>query len=333
MNKYDPLLKVRFDGEAVGASKIPLPHLSRFLSCLNKALRQTERALKGDASSVRRGRPPHNTKQELELDLVSLTHGSPAAVLGFDRNEKTLSSAEKDFGMRVLEKTLDGLKTAQEKGAEEALPPRYDEEVLGTWSDVGNLFRRGISRIEFTLNHRAKPMRMSFTLNGLERIRKRIRRRIKKAETDVREIEGRLLMADFKERGSRVRVHPSVGEPVICHFNEERADEVVENILHYVRIAGTAKEDPVSRKIKNIKIHKIERLDEAVALLSQGPPVSRTFWESPSLEELARLQNVKPMEDVRSLSGMWPGAENDGFEAAIEELRHPDAKNTAAHEC
>ena len=32
------------------------------------------------------------------------------------------------------------------------------------------------------------------------------------------------------------------------------------------------------------------------------------------------------MADVRALFGTWPGEENDGFEAAIDELRHPGAK-------
>lgn len=51
--------------------------------------------------------------------------------------------------------------------------------------------------------------------------------------------------------------------------------------------------------------------------------VSGNFWESPTLEELARAQNVQPITDVQALFGTWPGEENDGFEAAVDELRHP----------
>jgi len=83
----------------------------------------------------------------------------------------------------------------------------------------------------------------------------------------------------------------------------------------------------MSGKITSIKIHDIERLedreDEAVELLPQGTPISRDFWESQTLEELAVSQNVQPMVDVRALFGTWPGEEDDGFEAAISELRHP----------
>ena len=48
---------------------------------------------------------------------------------------------------------------------------------------------------------------------------------------------------------------------------------------------------------------------------------SMDFWKSKSLQELARLQEVQPLADVRVLSGTWPGEKNDGFEEAIEELR------------
>lgn len=330
MNEYNPLLKVRFEGSAVGPSKIPVSHLLRFLSCLNKALHRTGRVLKGDAGSARRGQPPRDIKQGIELDLVSLAHGSPAVVLGFARRREAPHSPEMDFGLRILEESLGGLKAAQEKKAGEAMPPGYDEGVLDAWRDAGSLFKLGISRIEFTLNHRAKSMRTAFTPEGFERIRERISKRVREPEGNVRKIEGRLLMADFKEHGSRVRVHPSFGEPVICHFNEEQKEEVLENILRYVRVVGAAKEDPASRKIRSIEIHEIEPLedhqDESGDFSPQGSPASRTFWESPSLEELARSQNARPVKDARSLFGAWPGEDDDGFEAAIEELRRPGPK-------
>ncbi|MBA3031165.1 MAG: hypothetical protein FP816_20450 [Desulfobacteraceae bacterium] len=83
-----------------------------------------------------------------------------------------------------------------------------------------------------------------------------------------------------------------------------------------------------------MNIHDIERLEdrenEAIDLLPLGTPVSRDFWESPTLEELALCQNVKPLDDVRVLFGTWPGEIDDGFEEAIDELRHssPSGRGT-----
>jgi len=77
-------------------------------------------------------------------------------------------------------------------------------------------------------------------------------------------------------------------------------------------------------------IHDIERLEDRQSgspdLLPRGTPVSHTFWESPTLEELARLQNVQPVTNVQALFGTWPGEENDGFEEMIDALRHPGRK-------
>lgn len=326
MDEQNPLLKIRFDGSAVGQGKISVSHLLRFLSNLNKAFQRTGRVLQGGSESVRRGQPPRNIKSEVELELVLLTHGSPAAVLGFERRQKVASFPGIDFGSEILEKAIGGLEAAQKDEADEALPAGYDRGVLMAWRDAGILFSQGIDKIEMTLNHRESVVRTSFTPTGVLRIQERI----KGPQVNIRTIEGRLLMADFKEHGTRCRVHPSAGDPVLCLFDEEQKDEVLENILQYVRIVGEAKEEPSSRKITSIKIHDIERLedrqDESTDLLPRGTPISRTFWESPTLEELAYSQNVRPMTSVQALFGTWPGEEDDGFEEMIDELRHPERK-------
>lgn len=323
MKKHDPLLKIRFEGKAVGPGKISVPNLLTFLTNLNKALQRTGRVLIGSAQSVQRGQPPRNIKEEVALDLVLLTHGSPAAVLGFERTQTESRLPNMDFGMDILEKAVLGL--AEVQGTGEALPEGYDRGVLMAWRDAGTLFSRGVDQIEFTLNHRQTPVVTGFTPTGFGRIQERIMG----PQTNIRTIEGRLLMADFKEHGTRCRVHPSVGDPVLCLFDEEQKDEVLEDILQYVRVVGEAKQDPVTGKIASIKIHDIERLegreDEATELLPKGTPISRDFWESPTLDELAQSQQVQPMADVRSLFGTWPGEADDEFEASIDELRHPHA--------
>lgn len=73
---------------------------------------------------------------------------------------------------------------------------------------------------------------------------------------------------------------------------------------------------------KHDPLLKIRIDGRAVNSLSQGTPISRNFWESPTLDELARSQNVQVMRNVQGLLGTWPGEVNDGFEEAIEALRH-----------
>ena len=73
----------------------------------------------------------------------------------------------------------------------------------------------------------------------------------------------------------------------------------------------------------------VTRLQHASAEspVRQDGPVSGTFWDSPTMEELARAQNVQPMTDVQALFGTWPGDEDDDFETAIDGLRRPASMN------
>lgn len=328
MNLKDPFLKIRFDGQSVGPGRIPVELLLRFLSNFNKVLQRTGRVLQGDADSVRRGAPSRDVKSEVALDLVLLTEGSPSAVLGFERKQLQQFLPGMDNGLEIIEKAIEGLTLVQDE-SNESLPAGYDAGVLSAWRDAGILFRQNISRIEITLNHRNNPLISVYTPVGFERIQKRIIG----PQTNIRTIEGRLLMADFKEHGTRCRVHPSFGDPVLCLFDEEMKDEVLENILHYVRIVGEAKEDALTGRIDCIRIHDIERLEDqeekSMELLPQGTQIAYNFWESPTLEDLAVAQNVKPLSDINFLFGTWPGEKEDGFESAIEDLRHENLSTGA----
>ena len=325
MKARDPMLEIRFDGAAVESGTIPVSHLIHFLANLGKVLRRTGRLLHGSAASLHRGQPPAGIREAVELDLVLLTHGSPATILGLDRRSSAARLPGMDIGMQIFETAVGGLATVQERGPNDELPAGCDAGVLMAWRDAGALFRRNVASIRFTLRGRGAVRTATLTPEGLLRIRERING----PQTNVRTIEGRLLMADFKEHGTRCRVHPSAGDPVLCLFDEEQKEEVLENILHYVRVAGRATES-VGGKVDSIEVHGLERLedhdDDARDPLSQGGSVSQDFWTSPTLDDLAKAQNVGPL-DVSAISGTWPGDEDDGFEEAIDELRRSRLKD------
>lgn len=332
MSKHDPLLKIRFDGAAVGPGRISVSHLLSFLDGFNKVLQRTARVLLGEADSIREGPTPREIREEVEFALVQLTHGSPATIIGLDRIKKEQSFPEMDFGFEILEKALGGLEAVGNGGANGALPPGYDRGVLMAWRGTGSVLGKGINTIQFTLNNREKPLQTTLTLPYLTQIRERIRG----PEINIRTIEGRLLMADFKEAGTRCRIHPSVGDPILCHFGEEQKEDVLENILQYVRVIGEASEDPGSKKIKSVKIHDIECLADFLSEATQLPASSLlmtgSFWESRTIKELAILQNVPPIEDISVLFGTWPGEPDDGFEEAIDQLRHGSSDKGSKHE-
>jgi len=131
-------------------------------------------------------------------------------------------------------------------------------------------------------------------------------------------------MADFKEEGIRLRAHPPVGEPVLCLFDEELKEEVLENLLCRVRITGEALKDPITGKFNRVRICDIEPLEdlsEAIEGIPVGTGQVYDFWKSYSLDELAQMQGVHTVTDITTLYGTWTGESNDGFKQFIQDLR------------
>lgn len=56
---------------------------------------------------------------------------------------------------------------------------------------------------------------------------------------------------------------------------------------------------------------------------AQAATADADRWElGATLDELAEAQGVKPVLDIGVLLGKWPGDVDDGFEEAVDELRH-----------
>jgi len=68
--KEEPLLTIRFDGEAIGPGKIPAAHLLRFLENFSKALHRTGHVLTSEATSIQRG-PQSNSIKAEQLDRIN----------------------------------------------------------------------------------------------------------------------------------------------------------------------------------------------------------------------------------------------------------------------
>jgi hypothetical protein len=80
------------------------------------------------------------------------------------------------------------------------------------WRDLGVMFEQGVSEIRFSLNPRPDPLHIDYTVQGFHRLQERIQG----PQLNIRTIEGRLLMIDLKEHGTRCRIHPSIGDPSYC---------------------------------------------------------------------------------------------------------------------
>jgi hypothetical protein len=184
-------------------------------------------------------------------------------------------------------------------------PPRSEADpgVLASLQELGGALAPGsITRISLNVarhDGRTRHVKADFTPLVNERIAERM-----KAPTHERmSIEGKLEMADFKETGRLCRIHPSVGLPVQCSFDPKIEDQVYGALRRPARVTGTARLNPHSGRVEELKIEEIEIVDE----LLLG---AREFFSGRTLEQLAEAQGIRPLERPGDLAGGWPADED-----------------------
>jgi hypothetical protein len=197
------------------------------------------------------------------------------------------------------------------------MPRGYDEGVLLALREGGKLLDHGIETITFELRTRKGRWVSRYTREVHTRIVSRIQGPIENRRT----IEGRLLMGDFKEMAFRCRVHPPIGKPIACLFDEVQKDAVLAAMTRYVRLVGEATE--AEGEILSLKIGDIEVLDRDVEAEERGEKGAVFFESKTDLESLAAQQGVSAVSDFDSLLGdFWPEEESaDQFIASVREWR------------
>lgn len=261
------LLEIRFRGQAIERGRLPVAHLANFLDSWRKVVQRTGRVLRGETRSVRPGQPPQDLKSELEFELVTFDGEGDSASLGLERRLENTSFPEMDFGLKVMQSAIGGLKEIASNDLAEALPNGMDPGVLRAWRDAGVLLNQGVEAIDFTLNDNSGTVQSALTPEVLERIRERLTR----PNVNIRKIEGRLLMVDFTGKEARCRVHPADGEPIECLVDEERKGAVLANMLEDVLITGVVHQDPATGRITSITIQDVERLQISEDKTSDEP--------------------------------------------------------------
>ena len=308
-------LEVHFEGPAVDRQRLQLRELLTFGSHLQEALDRVARVLQGESDSVRPGRRPGEIERLCGLEIVSI-HGGGSMTMECDLPAVTqkLLGEYTDLGERALRALVTGLD--QLTDPEGPLPPGFDNGVLLALRDAGKTTERGVSRVSLTLAKGDQAVVRSLTPETV----RHIARRVQGAVQNPRVVDGRLLMADFRESGLKCRVHPSIGPPIGCVFDESMRESVLEALTHFVRVVGEATE--VSGEIQTLRIRDLELLDgDTFTSLSvvAGEPAAR----SPTLDELADSQGLAPIVDIEGLvAEIWPEGESvDEFMALVRKLR------------
>ena len=311
MNGNDAYLAIRFEGPDVKPGRMRLDDFVQAASEFSACAKRVALALQNTPSAVP-GRRPTDLTEALSLDIVGFTHGSPAAIVLLQRSEDQMLMQNADFGETAYKALLEGIESVS--GETTALPPGFDLGVLMKLRDFGRLFSKGVSRVEFTLNHRPQAIKGTYDQARQDRVRQRIAQPQPQQQT----LQGRLLMADFKESGRQLRVHPSVGQPILCRFPERLSAEVEECIRQFVRVTGQMAYHPGGEP-RLLEIADIEPVDEPTgAFTPQSSTWTYSFWESPSAEEYARRQGIEPVKNIATLYGSGEPQDWQGFDEALE---------------
>ncbi len=315
-------LTIRFEGPEVRPSRMRLDDFIQAAREFSACAKRVALALQNTPSTTE-GRRPKDVTEALSLDIVAFTEGSPAAVAHLERTQSQMLMENADLGESTYKLLLNGIEAVG--GATDALPEGFDLGVLLKIRDLGKLFNKGVSRIEFQLNHRPQPIKAVYDAAKYERVRQRIA----KPEAQQQTLQGRLLMADFKETGREIRIHPSVGAPVVCRFSDGLSGEVEDCIRSYVRVTGRMlyQETGGPKWLELSDIERIEVPTDAMAVREAGPAWSYNFWESPSAQEYARRQGVQPVTNIATLYGPGEAEDWEGFDEALERWRGENPVN------
>lgn len=312
-NTPNAYLTIRFEGPDVKPGRMRLDDFIQAAREFSVCAQRVALALQHTPSAAP-GRRPTDLHVALSLDLVAFTEGSPAAVAHLERSEGQMTLENVDFGEQAYRALLEGIETVGQDTA--ASPVGFDLGVLLKLRDFGAVFRKGVSRVEFTLNHRPRVVRAVYDPPKQEKVRQRIA----KPEAQQQTLQGRLLMADFKETGRVLRIHPAVGSPITCKFSEELSSEVEECIRQFVRVTGKM-EYQTSGEPRWLEIADIERVEEPTLTTAHDTGWRYDFWENLSAQEYARRQGVQPVTNIKSLYGAGEPSDWEGFDTALEHWR------------
>ena len=302
-----PILIVRVKGSATKGGRVRLSVLLHLGKHIQAAVERVGRVLVGQMDSRRPGRKRQEILQECSLEVVALNRGSFEIALDLPRTR----FESMDLGISAVEHFLEGVELIAHDG--KGLPTGYDVGVLHSLRDIGGLLDNGIETIEIE----SRTQRLSRRAAVTPVVRERIVRLIRSPVSNQRTLEGRLLMADFKRAGERCRLHPPIGDPVPCRFDESLAERVYEYLRSYVRITGEAQEDPLTGKLFSVNICDIELVRmEGEAFDAMD---AEKFWQDRTLEELAGEQSVQPIRRLEDVFGkgadLW--GTDDDFQAFL----------------
>lgn len=288
-------IEIRLEGPAVATGRIAVRDLILVAGQVQRAVERIARVLQGERGA-RPDRRPREVEALTRLEFVGLRPGS--VILELDVAEAARPLETLDLGWEAVRHFVEGL----EKLPDDAPPRGWDAGVLLAVKEMGTVLRRGVERINVAAGRDRDRRRARLDARTIDAVDRLIRWPVR----NLRTVEGRLLMADFRETATKCRVHPPMEPPVECTFDEAHRQAVLDAMTRYVRVSGEAQVDELTGRIRVLEIADLEIVDTEPA----GPDGPYPFWEPLAIDELARQQGVGPIEELDSLAAaIWESDE------------------------
>ena len=295
--RTQPLLKLRIEGPGIRAGAISVPDLVRICHATQDAVNRQAEAMRG-GQSLRPGPKSSVVYQECTLELTGIEKGSTVLPFVLAKPQQQLPMPElTTFGREVVREVVTALKNI---GSRKPRKSGFEAGLLDSLSEMGEVLNKDVTKIEWIVpGNGRRSVKAVFD----KRVRDRVLERIKAPSTRTETVEGVLEMADFKEQDHRCRIHPLIGQPIVCTFTPEQEQEVQDALRKPVSITGKATINPNNGKVESIAIKSLSVTEQLLI-------GAKEFHSGRSLQQLAEAQGVEPLTNPKVLVGGWPDGED-----------------------
>jgi len=254
----------------VHSGRITIPDLLTLCEHAQNAVARQAEAMEG-RQSLRPGPKVMKVREECTLELTGIGRGSTTLTFSLAKSQQNLPQVA-TFAEEVITEVTTTLKAFEKRKRPELRPDPGVLDSLNKMSEV--LDRRGINRIEWIVpgkRKRTKTVKATVTKAVHKRLAESVAVPIKKEVT----IEGRLEMADFRTIDERCRIHPPVGNPILCFFDRNLEDDIYKALRKTIRVTGEASINPVSNKTEQILIQSIAKTLKPCRRVARRPSPRR----------------------------------------------------------
>jgi hypothetical protein len=246
-------------------------------------------------------------QHECTLELVGIKKGT--TTLQFDIAKPQMYLYDQTLAVEIIADLASTIKTFG-NGTKHLSNDRPAPGVLNSLYNLGGVTEMNrISSIEWISPRKGDRKRISAPLT--KTVRTKIATQLSRPRVVSVIVDGILDMADFRPNDRRCRIDPALGTPIVCAFGEDLENIVYSLLRKPARVTGDGTLQPYAERPELIHIRTISALPSLE--IGQG-----MFHASPSIEDLAAAQNIKPLKSAADLATNEPMDED--ADAMMEEI-------------